>query len=58
MAIEYAGGTPFRPSVLDARRTLFDGVHGPLGLKLTQSRAFPGGKVSPGYAPARAGALG
>jgi dihydrofolate reductase len=41
------------PVALGAGRTLFEGVRGPLGLKLTQSRAFPGGKILLGYVPQR-----
>ncbi len=40
-----------QPVVLGAGRTMFDGVHGPLGLRLKGSRAFPGGKVLLTYAP-------
>jgi dihydrofolate reductase len=40
------------PVALGAGRTLFDGLQRPLGLELTQSRAFPGGKMLLGYRPA------
>lgn len=34
-----------QPVVLGAGRTMFEGVPGPLGFKLTASRAFPSGRV-------------